>query len=221
MHDVAAFEPVARSGRTRPSSPRPARPRCAAPPARGRRPLAVADDAGGDELPGAQLALRVRELEAHLGRAGRLVDHRHDVRDATVKHLARAGVGPDLDLLPDVYARQILLVEVQGHPDVRGVGDLERVGGALHRLPQRHLALDDRARDGRPDRHRARPDRRASAASTSRRRQADGAQAASPPRAPPPARSPTAPAATSRSREDEIFFSASSVSRCRLASAAA
>ena len=55
-----------------------------------RLAVRVADHARGDELAGAQRALRVVELDAHLGRAGRLVDDRHDEGDAAAEHLARA-----------------------------------------------------------------------------------------------------------------------------------
>ena len=80
--------------------------------------------------PGVQLAVRVVELEAHLRGARRLVDDRHDERDARRGTTSPGSASVRISTsLADVDARQILLVEVEAAPTACvEVGDLERVG---------------------------------------------------------------------------------------------
>ena len=86
--------------------------------------LAVED--GRDEHPQTHEP-GVLHLDADLGRPNTRIQDRQDVADASGHHAIRICVEPDLGGVPDVHARQVVLIDVAHDPDVREVRNREEV----------------------------------------------------------------------------------------------
>ena len=115
----------------------------------GARHVGVELDRG--EHVGLELAVRVVELDADLGRAGCHGQGRIDEGDLAVEALAWEGVELDLGFLADLHQRQVLLVDLGDHPDVAEVHQpVERIAGGDARAFDRHL-LDHLAAFRRDD----------------------------------------------------------------------
>ena len=118
----------------------------------GAREIEV-DGAGHPRLEARAVAIDlVLELEPHAQRPAAGVDDRIDERNLPGVRLARRRRQLQPRLLAHVDAREVLLVDLGGHPDPGQVGHLEQHRPGLHGDP-RHRALgDDVAVDGRADR---------------------------------------------------------------------
>ncbi len=90
---------------------------------------------------------RILNFETHLGGADVGIENGPDIVDPGAEDAIRVGVQPDIGEFPQPHVLQIVLKNVAHNPDVRHIGDRERIGRCQPLRPrgQRHLLIGDHA----------------------------------------------------------------------------